>query len=173
MELVELQFKWWQNVSQNQSCQIRYEIGSTFALYIRNTCIWQRCVIFAYFPSNHFNMNIRGKKYGCIKGLKHIEFIPSTSPNASTKIVCKAGMAHATKWNRCDLLSMASWPHLSPAARNQANAKQAHQANAAMQQKYNAINKIVHNVDWRCPCLIKKTIRKKKERFIKMRICCT
>lgn len=57
---------------------------------------------------------------------------------------------------------MASCPHFSPAAKNQASAKQAHHANAAMQQKYNAINKIVHNVDCRCPCLIDKQQRQNK-----------
>lgn len=71
---------------------------------------------------------------------------------AKTQIVCSAGIAQATKWNRCDLFSMASWPHFKPAAKNQASAKHAHQANAAMQQKYNAINSTVHDVDWRCPC---------------------
>lgn len=80
-------------------------------------------------------------------------YIPSTFPSASTHIVCSAGIAHAIKWNRCDLFSIASCPHLSPAAKNQASAKHAHQANAAIQQKYNAINKMVHNVDCRCPCV--------------------
>lgn len=78
--------------------------------------------------------------------------IPSTFPSASTHIVCIAGMAQAIKWNRCDLFSMASCPHFNPAAKNHANVKHAHQANAAIQQKYNAMNKMVHNVDCRCPC---------------------
>lgn len=73
--------------------------------------------------------------------------LPSTFPNAKTDIVCSAGMAHATKWNKCDLFSIASCPHFRPAAKNHANARQAHHANAAIQQKYNAINKIVHEVD--------------------------
>lgn len=74
-------------------------------------------------------------------------FLPSTFPNANTDMVCNAGMAHATKWNKCDLFSIASCPHFSPAAKNHANARQAHHANAAIQQKYNAINKILHEVD--------------------------
>lgn len=53
---------------------------------------------------------------------------------------------------------MASLLHLSPAAKNHASAKHAHQANADIQQKYNAINKMVHNVDCLCPCK-----REKKE----------
>lgn len=81
------------------------------------------------------------------------EYIPSTFPSASTHMVWKAGIAHASRWNKCDLFSIASCPHFSPAAKNHASAKHAHQANAAIQQKYNAINKIVHNVDWRCPCI--------------------
>lgn len=78
-----------------------------------------------------------------------VEYVPSTLPSASTQMVCNAGIAHATKWNKCDLFSIASCPHLRPAAKNQANAKHDHHANAAIQQKYNAINRIVHNVDCR------------------------
>lgn len=76
-------------------------------------------------------------------GLKHS---PSTLARASTEMVCRAGTAQATKWNKCDLFSIASWPHLRPAARNQANAKQDHHAKAAMQQKYSAMNNTVHAV---------------------------
>lgn len=78
-------------------------------------------------------------------------YIPSTFPIANTQIVCNAGMAHATKWNKCDLFSMASCPHLRPAAKNHANARHAHHANAAIQQKYSAINKTVHSVVCWCP----------------------
>lgn len=76
---------------------------------------------------------------------------PSTFANASTDMVCRAGMAQATRWNRCDLFSMASWPHFRPAAKNQANAKHDHQANAAIQQKYKAMNSTVQAVDCRWP----------------------
>lgn len=78
--------------------------------------------------------------------------LPSTFPSARAHIVCSAGMDHATKWNKCDLFSMASCPHFRPAAKNHARARQAHHANAAMQQKYSAMNSIVHSVDCRCPC---------------------
>lgn len=77
--------------------------------------------------------------------------LPSTFPNANTDIVCSAGIVQATKWNKCDLFSIASCPHFNPAAKNQANARQAHQAKAAIQQKYNAINNTVQEVDWRWP----------------------
>lgn len=84
-----------------------------------------------------------------INNIHKIQNSPSTLPSASTQIVCRAGSAHANRWNRCDLFSMASCPHFRPAARNQASARHAHQANAAMQQKYSAINSTVHDVDWR------------------------
>lgn len=77
---------------------------------------------------------------------------PSTFPRASTQTVWRAGIAQEMRWNRCERFSMASWPHLRPAARNQASAKHAHHANAAMQQKYRAINKTVHDVTCRNPC---------------------
>lgn len=91
----------------------------------------------------------RSKGYHQRKASKH--YLPSTFPKASTEIVWSAGMAHAAKWNKCDLFSMASWPHFKPAVRNQANAKHDHQANAAIQQKYKAIKRTVHDVDWRWP----------------------
>lgn len=75
-----------------------------------------------------------------------LDYSPSTLARASTEMVCRAGTAQATKWNKCDLFSIASWPHLRPAARNQANARHDHHAKAAMQQKYSAMNKTVHAV---------------------------
>lgn len=101
-------------------------------------CVCRVCVIFCLIIIGKVKLKL--------------DYSPSTLARASTEMVCRAGTAQATKWNKCDLFSIASWPHLRPAARNQANAKHDHHAKAAMQQKYSAMNNTVHAVVCRWPC---------------------
>lgn len=81
--------------------------------------------------------------------MKYRWHLPSTLPSASTKYVCTAGIAHATRWNKWERASIASCPHFKPAARNHATVRQTHHAKAAMQQKYSDMKSIVQGADCR------------------------
>ena len=57
----------------------------------------------------------------------------------STTMVFIDGTVHAMVWKICDLLSMASWPHLRPAERNQVTVSITHQMDPAIRKKYMAM----------------------------------
>jgi len=71
--------------------------------------------------------------------------LPSTLPMARMLMVLMAGSAHAARWKYCEMASMASWPHFSPAAKNHVTVNTTHQMDDAIPKKYSTMNRMVHS----------------------------
>lgn len=91
------------------------------------------------------------------RGVSVLAHSPSTLFMARMVMVLTAGTAHAARWKYWLLASMASCPHLSPAARNHVNVSTTHQMDEAIEKKYNTIKRMVQP-SWRVPCVMVDTI---------------